>query len=439
MSIETKKAILSERNQVFETGFKVQLVESCSVENGILQLSNDDKALYEDKFQRSDELFSFFIPASGSGSRMFAFLYKWLDDRIETDEMQFFFKNLTRFPFFQELKSDSKDKVSVVNEIIDNYAHIPKGLVPFYSDKGKLKTAFEEHVDQINHFFGEKCEIHFTIQKELTREIQKNIGENPNVSFSFQNDETDAYCFDEHQNVVKVNEAFLRRPAGHGALLENLNQIKANVIVLKNIDNVQPVAKAQAFNSTTQQLIGILFSFKEELRELLLNFSIENVQKLNEKYPFLAPDDVFKITPKDLERFSKRPTRVCGVVKNQGEPGGGPFWVSNGELLNNQIVEKSQIDFENDEQKNIVTESSHFNPVFIALSKTDLNGKQLDLMKFRDDSKFFVVEKNHEGKSIFYRELPGLWNGSMSNWNTIFVEIPLEVFTPVKSVLDLID
>ncbi len=439
MSIETKKAILSERNQVFEPDFKVQLVESCSLENGILRLTNEEKILYEEIFQRNDELISFFIPASGSGSRMFAFLYKWLEDRIETEEIQSFFKNIERFPFFKELKTDQKDKVLIVNEIVENYAHIPKGLIPFHSHKDNLKTAFQEHVDQINHFFGEKSKIHFTVQKEFERDIMKNIGENFSVSFSFQNDETNAYCFDENQDVVKVDGDFLRRPAGHGALLENLNEIKANIVVLKNIDNVQHFTKASIFKSTTQQLIGILISFKEELKELIANFSVENIGKLNKKYPFLFPDDVSKISKEDLENFSQRPTRVCGMVQNEGEPGGGPFWISSENQLNNQIIEKSQIDFENDNQKNTVNESSHFNPVFIAISKTDINGKQLDLMKFRDDSKFFVVEKNHEGKNIFYRELPGLWNGSMSNWNTLFVEIPLEVFTPVKSVLDLIE
>ena len=438
MSIETKKAILIEKKQVFEQTFIVDLIQSCSIENGILKLTQEEKQYYTDFFKKNISTISFFIPASGSGSRMFAFLYKWLENGEETAQISQFFEKMTLFPFFNELIAAKKNKKEIVEEIIQRFASLPKGLIPFHSYKNGVRTAFQEHATQIKCFFGKESMIHFTVQKDFEEDIQKNLENFSEVSFSYQNDETDAYCFDENKDVVKQQGEFLRRPAGHGALLENLNKLNSDIIVIKNIDNVQHFSKAETFHSTSQELIGLLKSFKIELKKLLSDFSIENLKNLNQRFPFLQETDVEKMTYDDVLVFSKRPTRVCGMVKNEGEPGGGPFWISAKKGMNNQIIEKAQIDFENEQQLAIVQESSHFNPVFITLSKTDVNGNLLDLMKFRDESKIFVVSKNYKGKKIFYRELPGLWNGSMSNWNTIFVEIPLAVFTPVKSVMDLL-
>lgn len=438
MSIETKKAILSERNQVFEHDFKVQLIESCSIDTGIIRLNKEQQLEFIGVYEKNKEMVSFFIPSSGSGSRMFAFLYKWLENEVETEEIKSFFEKVESFPFFCELSSPKSSKRKLIEEIVAKFAHLPKGLIPFHSYDGKINTAFQEHVQQISQFLGQDTKIHFTIQKEFENEIRKNVGDVSNISFSYQNDETDAYCFDENQNVVKDGNNFIRRPAGHGALLENLNSMDADIVVLKNIDNVQRYSKSLPFKTVSQQLIGVLISFKKELKKLFNDFSTEGLRGLNNRFPFIHPSEIENVSKKDLALFANRPSRICGMVKNEGEPGGGPFWINGGEVLSNQIIEKAQINFENDEQREIVQKSSHFNPVFIVLSKSDVDSNTLDLMKYRDDTKFFVVEKNHKGKKIFYRELPGLWNGSMSNWNTIFVEIPLEVFTPVKSVLDLL-
>ncbi len=438
MSIETKKAILFEKHQVFDSDSRVELEESCSVGNGILRLSAEDKSNYIETAKQRKDAISFFIPASGSGSRMFAFLYKWLENGEETKEIQEFFENIERFPFFSELKEDKNNRKEIVKEILAKYAHLPKGLLPFHRYTDKINTAFQEHVEQIRHFFGKESKIHFTVQKEFEKDIVKNIGDVTNVSFSYQNEETDAYCFDENREVVKEGSDYLRRPAGHGALLENLNKSGEDIIVLKNIDNVQDYTKASNFKQISLELIGVLITFKERLKAMSKDFSVEKLIQLNDSFSFVHSDDVKKVSKREFEEILKRPTRVCGMVKNEGEPGGGPFWIKDEGKLSNQIVEKNQIKFENKKQANIVQKSSHFNPVFIALSKTDIDGETLDLMQYRDVSKYFVVEKNHQGKKIFYRELPGLWNGSMSNWNTIFVEIPLEVFTPVKSVMDLL-
>ena len=182
--------------------------------------------------------------------------------------------------------------------------------------------------------------------------------------------------------------------------------------------------------------MSLLTKFKTELLALSKDFSTKSLIELNQQYQFIASELVSDMTVDSIKKFLNRPTRIAGMVKNKGELGGGPFWISDENGVTNQIIEKAQIK-DLDTQQEIVQKSSHFNPVFIAISKTDAFGNKLNLLDFRDDSKFFVVKKSHKGKDILYRELPGLWNGGMSNWNTIFLEIPSTVFSPVKSVLDL--
>ncbi len=437
MSIVTKKDIIDQRNQVFEQEFQVELASSCTVGNGILRLDGVAKENAIIAFEESKDKPSFFIPASGSGSRMFKFLYQWLEDEKETDEVQRFFTELPNFPFFGELTTPISDRKTIVAEVFEKFSTIPKGLIPFHRYENEVRTAFQEHLAQAKEFLGEDAEIHFTVQKEFEADIAKNLGANKNVSFSYQNDETDAYCFDANGEVVKEDGEYLRRPAGHGALLENLNAIDSDLVLLKNIDNIQHSFKSETTKQTWKLAIGTLLNFKKDLQELANDFSSEKLNMLNETYQFLSKNQLDDFQKEDLQTILHRPTRVCGMVKNEGEPGGGPFLIADKQSISNQIIEKAQIK-NSEEQQAIVQGSSHFNPVFIVVSKTDAQGDKLDLMQFRDDSKFFVVKKTYKGKEIFYRELPGLWNGSMSNWNTIFLEIPSDVFTPVKSVLNLL-
>ena len=437
MSVETKKDIIDQRNQVFEKTFKVDLKDSCNIGTGILRLNDLMLKEVRSTFINAEFSSSFFIPASGSGSRMFKFLFQWLENEVETKEISHFFQELDEFPFKSELTSDGTDNRELVKEILNKYSTLPKGLIPFHKYPNEIRTAFQEHVSQAKLFFGDDVKIHFTIQQKSEGLILENLGLNNNISFSYQNDETDAFCFDNGKEIVKEGNQFLRRPAGHGALLENLNALDEDVILLKNIDNIQHGSKSKPTKDTWSSAVGTLLLFQNELKEIAKNYSIEKLIELNNKFQFLSQEALQNFTHKDFQNIISRPTRVCGMVKNEGEPGGGPFWVSDENGISNQIVEKAQIK-NDDSQLKIVQSSSHFNPVFIALSKTDCKGNPLDLLKYRDDSKFFVVKKTHKGKDILYRELPGLWNGSMSNWNTIFLEIPQEVFTPVKSVLDLL-
>jgi len=227
----------------------------------------------------------------------------------------------------------------------------------------------------------------------------------------------------------------LRRPAGHGSLLVNLNDIDADIVLIKNIDNIQHIDKSEESNETWKLLIGTLQQFENELKMLLENYSDQAFADLNSKYAFLAHSET--LSKALLEKITARPTRVCGMVRNDGAPGGGPFWIEKSGEITKQIVEKVQISGEEDQQK-ILRESSHFNPVMIVACKNDLHGNRLNLHEFSNDEQYLVVKKPYDGKMIYYRELPGLWNGGMYYWNTIFVEIPSKVFSPVKAVLDLI-
>ena len=276
------------------------------------------------------------------------------------------------------------------------------------------------------------------MQPNFLTEIEENVsGKSPNISFSFQDGDTNAFCFYKNEELVEENGIKLRRPAGHGALLKNINEVKGDLVLMKNIDNIQGESNSSSTVLAWKRAVGVLVLFKKELKTLMSNFTTKSLVELNTKYQFLSKEEEADFNREDLALICNRPTRVCGMVTNEGEPGGGPFWIKHATGVTKQIVEKAQFN-EGEKQSEIVNRSSHFNPVFIALSKTNIDNEPLDLVNFRDDSKFFVVNKSHKGKEILYRELPGLWNGSMSNWNTLFLEVPLSVFTPVKSVLDLI-
>tara|TARA_R110002072_G_scaffold301400_1_gene481035 strand:- start:33368 stop:34684 length:1317 start_codon:yes stop_codon:yes gene_type:complete len=437
MSVETKKEIINQRNQVFEQEFQVELSSSCKVGNGIVRISEEEKEKLVNSFDANSLQPEFFIPASGSGSRMFSFLYQWLEDEVETESVKLFFNQCQKFPFSDSMVSSLRNRKELVKEMLNKYSALPKGLIPFHKYEGTVRTAFQEQLVQANEFFGDETKVHFTIQQKFEKDIKTNIGDCSNVTFSYQNSETDAYCFDSSGQKVKDGERCLMRPAGHGALLENLNAIENDIVLIKNIDNVQHFSKVEDSKSTWKLTIGLLQNFKRDLAQLVNNYSLDGLRKLNSNYQFLSEEQLSNFSESDFSTILSRPTRVCGMVINEGEPGGGPFWIEDEQGVSNQIIENSQIS-KSAYQQDIVQTSSHFNPVFIAVSKTDIEGRKLDLMQFRDDSKFFVVKKTHQGKEIFYRELPGLWNGGMSNWNTIFLEIPDIVFTPVKSVLDLL-
>jgi hypothetical protein len=228
------------------------------------------------------------------------------------------------------------------------------------------------------------------------------------------------------------------RPAGHGALLLHLNNIDNEIIFIKNIDNVQHPKNIDIAMNTWQELGGVLLQFKEDASEVFLNPTIESLIDLNKKYQVYSESQIEKCkSAEDIRVLLNRPTRVCGMVKNEGQPGGGPFWINDQGMISKQIVEKSQISTKLS-QLELMNQSTHFNPVLIATSSISLEGQNFELSKFRDDDKYFIVNKQHHGQKIRFIELPGLWNGGMAFWNTIFVEVPNGAFSPVKTVLDLL-
>ncbi|MDG1333199.1 MAG: DUF4301 family protein [Crocinitomicaceae bacterium] len=446
--VETTSSLI-QKAQVFDQQPTMNLSEACSIENGILRIHDEEKPAILSAFEELNSTVAFFIPASGSGSRMFDELYRFMESSIHTDGSKKFFDAFKSLAIYKSLSDEKKSEIDQMSEVEItrfllsptglNLLRRPKGLIPFHSKGEEILNAFQEHVLQIAEIFPNRPIAHFTLQDGFQHHVRQSISEitektGMDVSFSIQNRNTDAFCFDENRNMVADDGIPLRRPAGHGSLLVNLNDIDADVVLIKNIDNIQHISKSDASNETWKLLMGTLEKFQSELTNLQKNYSQEEFSKLNDTYKFIAPSE--ELNEELLEKIVSRPTRICGMVLNEGAPGGGPFWIEKSGELTKQIVEKVQISDAADQQV-ILTGSSHFNPVMIVASKNDLAGNRLNLHDFSHDEQYLVVKKPYDGKTIYYRELPGLWNGGMYYWNSIFVEIPSRVFSPVKTVLDL--
>lgn len=446
---------------VFEGESKVVLFAPCKIGEGILQLNDSEWKRLADAFRARRSGLTYFIPASGSGSRMFQFLYDFMENPNERNfaEVERFMNHIEDFAFYHLLPTDLKEKVK--DGSIDSvelaqfllfadglsFGDSPKGLIPFHYSDPFVLNPFQEHVLQGTRLANGRARFHFTVQPDFAERIRTSIdnlegmtGKNYAVSFSHQSQESNAIAFDEHgEPIVDQDSKPVTRPAGHGALLENLDTLDAELIFIKNIDNVQHINRAAESELTWSVLGGLLQEFREELEKLSRTPSRDHLVQLNERFQFLSPNELHLIrTAEDVVRVANRPTRVCGMVRNDGQPGGGPFWIESNGVISKQIVEKAQIT-QTGEQFRLMVKSTHFNPVMIALSTRNASGEKIDLKAFRDDSKFFVVNKNHKGQAIRYMELPGLWNGGMADWNTLFLEIPQQTFSPVKTVLDLLN
>ena len=431
---------------------EINIIKSCSIGDGIIKL-NQNLGITE-----IDESITWFIPASGSGSRMFQFLFDFLEDGdLNKKEIQQFISSIKEFAFYHILEGEVRMNIEEHNlpirELIHyilmengmNFSKIPKGLIPFHIIKEAVSNPFQESIIQGVKLPINNVNFHFTIQKEFENDIQESISEIaienvPIVEFSEQYKETDSIAFDDQFNPVMISEnEYLKRPSGHGALLTNLNRVEADYVLIRNIDNIQHTTKSQPSLDVWSNLLALSMQIKTELNEVWLNPSKELLSQINSKYQLVDSEHLESITNSvEILDVINRPLRICGMVKNSGQPGGGPFWVKSKGKLTKQIVEKAQIS-EDTYQQQILENSTHFNPVMIVASVKDFEGKKYNLLDFVDDQTYFVVTKNHKGKSIQYIENPGLWNGSMAEWNSVFVEIPSDVFSPVKTVLDLLD
>jgi hypothetical protein len=461
-SLTTNTEIERQRALVFSEQPEIKLVGPCKLNDGVIRHSTFEQKKYVVKFMKSNNRIQFFIPASGSGSRMFQFLYDFLEDPTEENrsKTEKFLNAIEDFPFFELLPYDLKERVRDYDINLDEFVTyllkedglglglLPKGLLPFHRSRSFILNAFQEQLLQGLRLKEQEIHFHFTINGQFESKIRKSLesieqltGRGCEITCSTQNPQTNAIAFDHEQNPIKKEDnEILTRPSGHGALLENLNTIDSELIFIKNIDNIQHESNAEPSVENLRYLGGLLQDFKDELK---LIYNSKNKQKdlesLNTTYQFIDKSIDFKtLTDDAVMEMINRPTRVCGMVRNEGQPGGGPFWVEENGSRSKQIVEKSQIKMKG-EQYRLMVQSQYFNPVLMAVSTKDINGNKIDLADYADNSKYFIVNKKFEGRPIKFMERPGLWNGSMADWLTIFVEVPSKTFTPVKTVLDLLE
>lgn len=403
-----------------------------------------------------------FIPASGAATRMFKDLYAYLEDQVDTKFVEAFFKHLEEFAFYEELKKPLdmelldkhkvEDRVSIIKTLLNhemNYGRFPKALIKFHRYEDWISTPIDEHIyEGENYLDANQVNLHFTISKEDEDRFNAYVKkategkDHINITYSFQKERTDTMAVDlANEPFTLENGEVLYRPGGHGALLANLNELEEDIIFIKNIDNVSHRSQVEETIESKKMLASIGIEVKEQIDTYIQDL-LDNDFILTEIEQFI--EEVLNITLKvelTKERaldFLNRPLRVCGVVKNEGEPGGGPFVVDNGDYLDLQICETSEIDMNNREQVEILNSSEYFNPVDLVCFVEDYKGEKYNLLDFSNKDRYFISEKTHEGKPLKALEHPGLWNGAMHNWNTLFVEIPLSTFNPVKTVNDLL-
>lgn len=482
---------VEEQLECFRKGFPYLKIEKgATTGDGITAIDAESCRSYAgkwDEFTAGGAKTVKFVPASGAASRMFKDLFAFLDAPYSEPTTEFeksFFSHITSFAFYDALNeaciknengSDIKALIhtgrykNVVSNLLSerglNYGWLPKGLLLFHNYKDAPRTAMEEHLAE-GAMYSKNADgtvnIHFTVSgdhlpyfKKLMADIlpkyEKMFGVKYNISFSEQKSETDTVAADENNDPFRENGKILFRPGGHGSLIENLNDTDADIIFIKNVDNVVP----DSFKDTTalykKVLGGVAASLLEKIYKYgnMLEGGNYTIDDLREMILFLQQDllvrhnDIKHMEDSDLAMYLlkklRRPLRVCGMVKNIGEPGGGPFLAYNEDgTYSPQILESSQINMKQPESKAAFESSTHFNPVDIVCAVKDWNGNHYNLPDFVDKNTGFISEKSKNGKVLKALERPGLWNGAMSDWNTVFVEVPIDTFNPVKTVNDLL-
>ncbi len=482
---------IAEQLACFEKGFPfLKLFAAASVENrGIMLADENARKTYLaawDAYMEGDKKIVKFVPASGAASRMFKNMYEFLGadyDVPTTDFEKKFFSNIKNFAFYADLdeacvKNNGKGIDALISEgnykavvanLLEaaglNYGALPKGLLKFHKYENGVRTPLEEHlVEGALYAAGKSGEVnvHFTVSTEHRELFAKLVDEKVaqyaakygvkyNISFSEQKPSTDTVAADMENKPFRDNGKLLFRPGGHGALIENLNDLDADVVFIKNIDNVVP-DRLKADTVTYKKLLaGVLVTLQKqafEYMELLdsghyRHDELENIIRFVQQQLHCRKDDIKDLEDTDLVIYLRkklnRPMRVCGMVKNVGEPGGGPFLAYNPDgSVSLQILESSQIDMNDPEKKAMFEKGTHFNPVDLVCAVRDYKGNKFNLLNYVDKATGFISYKSKGGKELKALELPGLWNGSMSDWSTVFVEVPLSTFNPVKTVNDLL-
>jgi nicotinamide riboside kinase len=483
---------------IFNEGvLKSVLVNPATLNHGILKIADIDfeqKTSYFDA-NKSKLKLKKFVPASGAASRMFKFLTAFLIEfdfgnesinayinRKKDTELALFIIGMDKFPFFETVDKKLKEIYPDFNTLERDYknyyfiktllspkyfdfANKPKGVLPFHKYMTHIAAPIEEHLYECAFYAASnnQSHLHLTVSENhqlqfeeiienIKDEIEAKSNSTINVTYSYQKKETDTIAVDlENKSFRNEKGMLVFRPGGHGALIENLNAIDADLVFIKNIDNVIQ-NNIQQISFYKKALAGILIELQHQIFDYLkvLDSQEINSEKINEILDFLRNqlnielnDDFHKFKLNNqictLKETLNRPIRVCGMVKNEGEPGGGPFWVRGIDgSVSLQIVETSQVDLTNRGQTKILSSATHFNPVDLVCGLKNYQNEKFDLKQFVDPNSGFIVHKNNAGIDLKAYELPGLWNGAMANWLTVFVEVPLFTFNPVKTVNDLL-
>lgn len=400
-----------------------------------------------------------FVPASGAATRMFKDLFEFVREGRRTAVVGELLANRRRFAFWPELRTiigDDADELRTVENIVAEglrYGETPKGLVSFHRYGDEVRKAVEEHLVEGAQYAaaGGEVKIHFTVSPEhLTRfeallaekipGYESRFGVKYRISFSVQDPSTDTLAVNPDCTPFRrADGRLLFRPAGHGALIGNLGKIDADIVFVKNIDNVTTDARRGDTVLYKKALAGVLLALQERIFEYLMALEVPGAE-LEPIAAFIENELCVKL-PKDygtalLRQVLDRPIRVCGMVRNEGEPGGGPFWVAGADGLETlQIAESNQIALE---KRALMRSATHFNPVDMVCSFRTSKGGRFDLREFVDPATGFISRKSDGGRELLAQELPGLWNGAMARWNTVFVEVPITTFSPVKVVTDLL-
>lgn len=446
----------------FEQGFPaLPVLRAAAVGDGIMRLDEAELKAAEEFYQGQLNRLKVvkFVPASGAATRMFKELFEFVGDDKRTPGIDKLIENIEKFAFWPELKAllpEGADDKTIVSAIIGEglgYGSLPKGLVTFHSYADGNRKAIEEHLVEAAIYGSNNgvANIHFTVSPEhkaafvalleaVVPRHEATFGVTYNISFSEQSAATDTVAVNPDNTLFRTNAgALLFRPAGHGALLENLNAIDADLVFIKNIDNVTTDALRGDTVTYKKALGGVLLSLQDQAFERIKALEVDGAdlqeiaQFIETKLCVKLPDDY---TTESLRNILNRPMRVCAMVRNEGEPGGGPYWVKDANGCESlQIAESSQIAAED---AHLMSSATHFNPADLVCAVKDARGDKFNLKAFVDYSTGFISEKSSEGRPLRAQELPGLWNGSMAKWNTIFVEVPVSTFSPVKIVQDLL-
>ena len=481
---------IEEQLNYFKKGFPfLELQASTSIEKGILSIPENGQKFYLglwNQYLEEKNTIVKFVPASGAASRMFKDLFEYIDSaetEIKTPFLITFFDNIQKFAFYEQLqKVCLKNENKTVEELIAsgdykkilenllyeyglNYGQLPKGLLQFHRYPEGVRTAFEEHLVESALYaccISRDVTIHFTVSPEQRKlfkqtaeakviEYSERFNKRFHIKFSEQKPSTDTIAADSDNQPFRDKGEIVFRPGGHGALIENLNDISADVVFIKNIDNVVPDTFKPVTVNYKRLIAGVLIYYQKKIFEYLHRIDSGKYKhaELVEMLYFLQNELCIKnpetkiLEDAELALYIKsklnRPLRVCGMVRNQGEPGGGPFLAVNSDgTISPQILESTQIDLNDPAKKQLFEHGTHFNPVDLVCTLRNYKGEKFNLTRYVDKNTGFISLKSKSGKELKALELPGLWNGSMSDWNTVFVEVPIETFNPVKTVNDLL-